>query len=320
MSGIPAAGMGFLGFLAQCLQGSSVEVSNAASCRSVTRLYDHAIQSIMKFLSLQELSRAARTCRQWRYAVISCNKLYQDIAQNEFSCRSLANATLRIIAGHIAPSPIPSSNPRQMYLEPFFGERAWRLANVDPEFVPPFPFEAYRAILKEPRPFTASIIVPVLLLATVNGERTCLDVLQEVYRSRTGSGYNYYCNYAEAERVRHGRTPMGPSSWYLMTVVLKSAKKNFKNQTKLVNPSGHGPWEVASATQVMALEVLSLLATGKSFLGNFWARTPQKTLAGWLLTIFGGSASSAPEVHYGAGDARARIVVVALRKLPLLRA
>ncbi len=345
---------------------SSSAVSSSSPPAPVTRLYDDIVSSILGFLLPRDSSCAARTCKAWRNAALRNGSiLYKQIAQNEFtqmvkqrysmyaprevfSILTTANNDFRrtismnprakgvfdFIEEYIGEFPskeIPlmspsPRNPRQMYLEPYFGERAMRLAGIDPgPMVDLLPAQ----IPNEPCPFEDRKWA-VYFPETVNGKTPCLETFRKINYKLTGSIFKCYLNnIPKVETDNIIKRPLGLSGWYHVVVVRENRKKPFVGlggQEELDKTMGSREWQIASACQSMFVEIL-FNASGTSLLKYQWARSLEKTETGQhFLAVHGGSGGSivnddGPSVYKETSsgnsiDTSELNAVVALRKFP----
>ncbi len=310
--------------------------SSAVSSLSIAqKLYGDGIRSIMSYLEVPDLSRAERTCHAWKAAASPMNTALSPWKTHAFDdyvkfSKERALRVIQLAAGgedssldilrqvkqDIRPIVVPFIyRDRLRFTTPPLGELGWKFAGANPGVVPPIP-----PIPEEPNPF-GSRQWAVYFPETLNGETPCLGTLEKVNRSATGSNYDHFSNgLSAAERTSIESKPMNLSGWYLVTIVEGSKNKPFagpNGQKEFVRVNGHGQWQIASASQAMAVEIL-FRASGKPFLGNLWARSSEKTEAGNHLMVLGGSASHAPGVHILADSAHELLVVLALRKFPAL--
>ncbi len=311
----------------------------------------HAIEiaCIMNFLKTKELSYTERTCRAF---LAAANPL--DPNQSPWKGRdkeAFSHFTKQRVIRHIqhaaqrtpyndsprfapfmrrlrelvrpAPLPFPTTfRGKDRFTTPPLGELGWRRLNVDPGFVPPLP-----AIPPEPCPFGSEHYL-VFLPETINGERTCPETLRKVHTEASGTRWVLpelriematLCARIGANGAFQlvDKTPLGPSSWYLATVVRKDRNMLFTDLEALIRQEGRGLWSIATAAQVTALEVLFYNITGKSFLGDLRVATPGQDSNHKHLFVGGANYIMGPRISAENSDhSLERICVLALRKLP----
>ncbi len=256
---------------------------------TIIKLHDIEGCCIMEFCSKKDLYSMEKTCKTFlRWANSNDQRVWKLYAQKErLEAQKRLEKESRMHAICMPPRiPFTFYPPtalkgiyKDLYEEPPLGRRAWWHMNVvpGPGAPPRSPPPAIVKAIFDARPFKqeGDIPVVVLLSETLNGETGTLKKLETVYRDVTNFRYGfglYNLNkLGSAEKARVERTPMGPFAWHLLVFAAKG-----KNQCRhpseleqlLVESIGHeSPWTVTtSVTDVMTVEALTRVTSGKSFL------------------------------------------------------
>ncbi len=224
-----------------------------------------------------------------RKALASTSKNFSDrlaAAEANFFGGNDNDIILDLIEEYIgSPEEIPPMapfrrNPRQMYMEPYFGERAIRLAGIDPG--PVLPLASHLTQIPNTAHLFGSQVWIMYFPETLNGETPCLDTLEKINHNITGSNSNVFDNkltsLTEKEIAYIRRKPLELSGWYYVSVVGKTRGKVFAGvdgKKEFVEINGRGQWQIASICQVMFMVIL-FRALGKSLLNDDSATSFEK--------------------------------------------
>lgn len=169
-----------------------------------------------------------------------------------------------------------------------FGPEDWKICfGGDPGVVPP-PHPSVYKLLKEPCPYwpektRAQTHQLLCIPETINGVPLTFNTLGELARASQGErsaiGYSHVWDQIITD---HGKTPMGPARWLLVTkeVIPKSRGKSFADQVDCLSPG----YRVAKLGEAAALAFTRRANAGEFLLGNDFTRCEERS-DGYPVTV-----------------------------------